>query len=327
MIWFSPYNLLTMEKREQKALPGAEVVSQMTADELRELVRDISQEGITQRFIAEESGYRDSALSAWMNKKYSVKDFAFEVALRSALERILERRFMSGNREGKKFRRVKTSVVEAMFSAAKICQFQGLIGLLTGKGGRGKTTAAEMYGASVSNVVYVRTSKFMTRKHLMQAIAKQVAVEEKSAYEMLVKVCEKLKRRKSLVIFDEAENIGLDLLDTVRQINDWANAGLLFIGQEAFYDTLVKSRPSHEYLVDRFKLRIKVKDLGLADVKMLAETEMLLQNGLEKVLLRACEGSARFLETLVFKLVQMVEEGFELDERLIVKTADVVKIF
>ncbi|MCG8341356.1 MAG: ATP-binding protein [Chlorobiales bacterium] len=316
-----------MEKREQKALPGAEVVAEMTADELRELVRDISQQGVTRRFIAEEAGYRDSALSAWMNKKYSVKDMAFEIALRSALERILERRFMSGNREAKKFRRVKTSVVEAMFSTAKICQYQGLIGLLTGKGGRGKTTAAEMYRASVSNVVYVRTSRFMTRKHLMLAIAKQVGVDEKSAYEMLVKVCEKLRRRKSLVIFDEAENIGLDLLDTVRQINDWANAGLLFIGQEAFYDTLAKARPSHEYLVDRFKLRIKVKGIGLADVTMLAQTEMLLQKGFEKALLRACDGSARFLETLVFRLVQMVEEGLELDERLIMKTADAIKIF
>lgn len=323
----STRHLLAMEEKKQKALPGAEVVAEMTADELRELVRDISQQGLTRKFIAEEAGYRDSALSAWMNKKYSVKDMAFEVALRSALERILERRFMSGNREAKKFRRVKTSVVEAMFSTAKICQYQGLIGLLTGKGGRGKTTAAEMYRASVSNVVYVRTSRFMTRKHLMQAIAKQVAVDEKSAYEMLVKVCGKLRRRKSLVIFDEAENISLDLLDTVRQINDWANAGLLFIGQEAFYDTLAKARPSHEYLVDRFKLRMRVKDLGLADVKMLAETEMFLQKGLEKTLLRVCDGSARFLETLVFKLVQMVEEGLELDERLIVKTADAVKIF
>lgn len=308
-------------------MPGAEVVSGMTPDELRELVRDISQQGMTRKVIAEEAGYRDSALSAWMNKKYSVKDMAFEVALRSALERILERRFMSGNREAKKFRRVKTSVVEAAFSTAKICQFQGLIGLLTGKGGRGKTTAAEMYRASVSNVIYVRTSRFMTRKHLMQAIAKQVGVDEKSAYDMLVKVCEKLRRRKSLVIFDEAENISLDLLDTVRQINDWANAGLLFIGQEAFYDTLARARPSHEYLVDRFKLRMRVKDLGLADVKMLAETELLLQNSLEKALLRACNGSARFLETLVFKLVQMIDDGLELDERLIVKTADAVKIF
>ena len=308
-------------------MPGAEVVSGMTPDELRELVRDISQQGMTRKVIAEEAGYRDSALSAWMNKKYSVKDMAFEVALRSALERILERRFMSGNREAKKFRRVKTSVVEAVFSTAKICQFQGLIGLLTGKGGRGKTTAAEMYRASVSNVIYVRTSRFMTRKHLMQAIAKQVGVDEKSAYDMLVKVCEKLRRRKSLVIFDEAENISLDLLDTVRQINDWANAGLLFIGQEAFYDTLARARPSHEYLVDRFKLRMRVKDLGLADVKMLAETELLLQNSLEKALLRACNGSARFLETLVFKLVQMIDDGLELDERLIVKTADAVKIF
>lgn len=308
-------------------MPGAEVVSGMTPDELRELVRDISQQGMTRKVIAEEAGYRDSALSAWMNKKYSVKDMAFEVALRSALERILERRFMSGNREAKKFRRVKTSVVEAVFSTAKICQFQGLIGLLTGKGGRGKTTAAEMYKASVSNVIYVRTSRFMTRKHLMQAIAKQVGVDEKSAYDMLVKVCEKLRRRKSLVIFDEAENISLDLLDTVRQINDWANAGLLFIGQEAFYDTLARARPSHEYLVDRFKLRMRVKDLGLADVKMLAETELFLQNSLEKALLRACNGSARFLETLVFKLVQMIDDGLELDERLIVKTADAVKIF
>ncbi|UZJ41142.1 ATP-binding protein [Prosthecochloris sp. SCSIO W1101] len=316
-----------MEKRKQTALPGAEVVSGMTPDELRELVRDISRQGMTRKVIAEEAGYRDSALSAWMNKKYSVKDMAFEVALRSALERILERRFMSGNREAKKFRRVKTSVVEAVFSTAKICQFQGLIGLLTGKGGRGKTTAAEMYRTSVSNVIYVRTSRFMTRKHLMQAIAKQVGVDEKSAYDMLVKVCEKLRRRKSLVIVDEAENISLDLLDTVRQINDWANAGLLFIGQEAFYDTLARARPSHEYLVDRFKLRMRVKDLGLVDVRMLAETELLLQNSLEKALLRACNGSARFLETLVFKLVQMIDDGLELDERLIVKTADAVKIF
>ncbi|NMW18067.1 MAG: AAA family ATPase [Chlorobiaceae bacterium] len=314
---------------EVQTLPGAEAVQQMTADEVRRLVEAVSSNGVTRKFIAEEAGYSGAALSSWMAGRYTKtgEDKTFEVALRSALERILQKRFFSGNKSARKFRRVATSVSEAVFLAAKTCQNQGLMGLLTGVGGRGKTTAAEMYAASNTNVIYVRTSPFMTRKQLMTAISVPCDVQEKSAYEMLVKICEKLQQAKSLVIIDEAENLSLDLLDAVRQINDWAGAGLLFIGQENFYTMLARARKSHEYLVDRFKLRMRVADLGLTDVQYLVTTEIANLNGHASAFLKACGGSARFLETLTYKLLPRLQGGEVLSDRMIFETAESVRIF
>ena len=67
--------------------------------------------------------------------------------------------------------------------------------------------------------------------------------------------------------------------------------------------------------------------IGLADVRLLAGAVLPGIDGLEKVLLAACAGSARFLETLVFKLDDQVKAGLDLDERLILQTADAVRIF
>lgn len=300
----------------------------MSDDELRQLVKDISAQGLSRNLIADEAGYVPSALSSWMTGKYKAKDqSAFVGALKASLERLLEKRFSSGNTTGKKFPRQETSVTLAVFEAARICQFRGLMGLFTGRGGLGKTTAAEMYAAKTSNVVYVWTSKFMTKRQLMIKIGEQCGVSDATSFGILEKVCEALKSRKSLVIIDESENLSLDVLDTVRQINDVSGAGLLFIGQEPFYELLAKSRRTHEYLVDRFKASARAKGIGLADVRLLAGTVLPNIEGVEKVLLTACNGSARFLESLVFKLDDLVREGVELDEKLVLQTADAVRIF
>jgi hypothetical protein len=319
-----------MEKTTQaNALPGAEAVQSMSVDEVRKLVESMSTQGVTRRFIADEAGYSASALSSWMKGTYGKggEDRTFEISLRSALERILQKRFFSGNRDARKFRRVNTSVAESVFLAAKSCQHQGLMGLITGNGGRGKSTAAEMYAASHSGVTYVQTSPFMTKKHLMSAIAEPLDVSAKSSYDLLVGICEKMRQSKSLVIIDEAEHLSLDILDAVRQINDWSGAGILFIGQEPFYTMLAKARKSHEYLVDRFKLRMRVSNLGLSDVKMLVSTELPDLDGHAGAFLKACGGSARFLETLTYKLLSQISAGDELTDRMIFETAESVKIF
>ena len=317
-----------VSKNNQPPLPGAEKVAGMSDDELRQLVKDISAQGLARNRIAEEAGYTPGALSSWMNSKYTAKDKTiFVAALKAAMERLLEKRFSVGNATGKKFPRQETSVTLAVFEAARICQYRGLMGLFTGRGGLGKTTAAEMYAARVSNVAYIWTSKFMTKRQLMEKIAEQCGVNEFSSFGMLEKVCEVLKSKKSLLIIDESENLSLDVLDSVRQINDQSGAGLLFIGQEPFYELLAKSRRTHEYLVDRFKARSRTTGIGLADVRLLAGTVLTDIEGIEKVLLSACNGSARFLESLVFKLADLAEEGVELDENLVLQTADAVRIF
>ena len=317
------------ETTQLPVLPGAEAVQVMSVEELQKLVIHISSLGVTRKSIADEAGYSGAALSGWMSGKYAVKDDenTFELSLRSALERILQKRFSVGNKASRKFRRVSTSVSEAVFMAAKTCQNQGLMGLLTGGAGRGKTTAAEMYAATAPNVIYIRTSPFMTRTQLIGAISAQCDVQEKSAYGMLVKICERLQQQKSLVIIDEAENIPLELLDAVRQINDWSGAGLLFIGQENFYTMLARARKSHEYLVDRFKLRMRVTDLGLSDVKALVSTEIPELNGHAGAFLKVCGGSARVLETLTYNLLTVLQGGHELSDQMIYDAAESVKIF
>lgn len=312
----------------QLPLPGAEVVAGMSDGELRQLVKDMSAQGLSRNRIADEAGYTPGALSGWMNGRYSAKDQTiFVAALKAAAERLLEKRFSAGNATGKKFARQETSVTLAVFDAAKICQHGGLMGLFTGRGGLGKTTAAEMYAARTPNVAYVWTSRFMTKRQLMEKVAEQCGVRESSSFGMLEKVCEVLQSKKSLVIIDESENLSLDVLDSVRQINDQSGAGLLFIGQEPFYELLAKSRRTHEYLVDRFKARSRVKGIGLGDVRLLAGTVLQDIGGIEKALLSASNGSARFLESLVFRLDDLAREGVELDERLVRQTADAVRIF
>ena len=311
------------------ALPGAEAVASMSIDELKQLVEGVSAQGVTRKAIAEAAGYSGSALSSWMKGVYGRggDDRGFELALRGALERILVRHFMAGNRATQRFRRVPTTVTETVFGIARSCQKKGWMGILTGAPGRGKTTSAEMYRAMTDSVLYVQTSKFMTPRKLMTAIADQVNVVEKSTYDMQVRVCEELQKTKSLVIIDEAENLGLDMLDSLRQLNDWASCRLLFIGQDVFYTMIAKARKSHEYLADRFKARDRVKDIQLADVERLLATEIPGHKGIAPVLLQACEGSTRVLETLIFNLLPMLDGGGDLDEQMIRDAAGQIRIF
>ena len=310
-------------------IPGAEAVQSMSVDELKALVRELTtHHGITGRFIAQAAGYSPAALTTWMKGKYGKgTDVTFENTLRSALEKILSQRFFAGNETARKFARMRTSVADAVFCAAASCQKRGLIGLVTGPGGRGKTTAAEMYAASHADVVYIATSPLMTTvSSLIREIAAALDVQSRSTFGLQKGICDKLQHRKALIMVDEAENIPLDFLDALRVLNDQAGIGILFIGQDRFFTMLAKSRKQHEYLVDRFRLRTRVSDLGISDVQLLAGSEISV-TGIETALLRACGGSARFLETLVFHLRDIETVGDALTDKVVAETAEAVRIF
>ena len=72
---------------------------------------------------------------------------------------------------------------------------------------------------------------------------------------------------------------------------------------------------------------MRVTDLGLTDVQHLVATEITQLNGHASAFLKACGGSARFLETLTYKLLPKLQSGEALSDRMIFETAESVKIF
>lgn len=330
---FQQSNITQMDETTQgiTVIPEAGAVHSMTGDELRQLVRLLVSKGVTQRYISDKAGYDKAGARLAQFLKAAGVDAGFEtftVALKSALALIISERFSLADTTARKFQRMETSVTQDLFNAARICQNRGMMGYLTGPGGSGKTTSAKMYAAQTMNVVYVACNELMGRPYdLIRRVAKSLDIYERSRYDSIQAILDRLSMSRALLLVDEADVVPVSFLSALRIFNDEGGIGMLFVGQEGLQRTLRSSVKSHRYLTSRFRHQEHTRAIGMDDVRMLAESVLgPLESGVVAALRAASAGVTRDLETLCYALHDFAVAGEVLGEKLVKQAAESVLI-
>lgn len=195
-----------------------------------------------------------------------------------------------------------TSITNLVYEVAGICLQSGTIGLLTGASGIGKTRSCEEYAAANPGaVIFVRSHLKYNTKDVFADIHKQVGLTGTgSVHRMLLEICSKLDGSKRLIIIDESEHLSASTLDEIRQINDRAAVGVLYVGLDRFRSQLRSMRHEFEYIFNRVRVPAKLGKLTQSDTELLVKSVLPEANGLCKVFYAASGGNARILEMLVF---------------------------
>lgn len=214
----------------------------------------------------------------------------------------------------------KTSVANLTFEVANICLQSGVIGLLTGDSGIGKTRSCEEYAAeNPGAVIMVKSHLTYKTKDVFADIHRQLGMAGMgSIHRMLVEICAKLSGSKRLIIIDESEHLSASTLDEIRQINDRAGVGVLYVGLDRFRAQLRSMRHEFEYVFNRIRVPAKLGKITLTDAELLVKSTLPQANGLCKIFHSVSGGNARTLEMLVFNAIRTAQNNnVDVSEELI----------
>lgn len=259
--------------------------------------------------LARELGYAEnsSLMSQYFAGKYAGDMVKLERRIEEFLRREVELETLIEESafEEERFRFVETSVFKRLNEAAKMCQLRGQIGRLTGDSGRGKTRAVLEYQKRDSGVIVIQAHKYFTAKEVFREIAYKCGIEPRGTiHTLMLGIVEKLKGTRRLIIIDEAEHLNANTLDEIRQLNDRAGVGVLYVGTEKFKSKITTLRGDYGYIVNRIKVPATLAPITTSDAKLLIGT--VIQNpstAVVKAFQEECMGDVRFMENLVFKAI------------------------
>lgn len=204
---------------------------------------------------------------------------------------------------------VMTTVARDVIDALHLIRKEGMIGMLVGPPGVGKSAAARFYGESEGQeVVYTLAGVGATPQSLLNSLAGRLGVgmgQRATQYVLREGIAKKVAFGDYELILDDADLMAEQSLQTLRCIWDMARVGLCFIGTLAFLERLRQRRKA---TTNQFLSRIGyVKCLGAltdADMARLAEPYHLGDQALASVI-KYAGGSARRAMLLVRAAVRI----------------------
>ncbi|WP_157452500.1 AAA family ATPase [Chloroherpeton thalassium] len=230
-----------------------------------------------------------------------------------------------------RFAFTETSVWRKFYEAARLCHLYGEIGRVTGPSGVGKTTAVNEYKRRDDSAIVIRAHHRYSTREVFVDLCEACHIEPKgTVHRMMRELVTKLHHSARLLILDEAEHLSPSTLDEVRQLNDRAGIGILYVGIDRFRSRLQSLRGDYEYIVNRVKVPASLRKLTLGDAASLCRTVIPeLSDECVKLYHRESGGDGRFMENHVFKSLiaarhSSVPVGSEAFAEIIAQTADIL---
>lgn len=254
-------------------------------------------EGLSQKQAAQRLGVSNGTMSDMLRHKY-VGDVA---RIAEEMLRILERAHME-DQVPEDPDPVRTSVTDRVQDLLRICHVEGVIGIVTGPTGIGKSVGAQFYRESEPQTLYVSVKRSSSAWTLLSKLAGELGVSwGGSTDEGVDRLAQELDGARRLVIVDEIDHADESILQELRMLHDAANRnfGMAWISTPAFIEKMVRRNSrTMDQVLGRIGPAVSLgkcsaDDLGriLADVPMTDQARRALIDG-------ACGQARRVVEAL-----------------------------
>jgi len=273
---------------------------------LREkLTAIMKKHGYSQARVARSLGFSGGALSAWLSGTYKGDNEQVAEAVRGYLR--LETERQQKRRTGIPF--TETSISEKIFKAARICHVEGEVGVAYGLSGIGKTYAVKQYAALNQDVILIEADNGYTAKDLFAELTRTIGEYASSINEMKNTIISKLKDSGRLIIVDEAENLPFKAIDLLRRVHDKAGVGVLFVGINRLYESLISKRTIYAYVLSRIGVVARLEPLTQDDVKKIVHEAIPESGDLARTFYDISRGNARTASKLIFRSEALANEN------------------
>ena len=289
---------------------------------IKELIYYYEESGKSWERIAYAVGTSESTLNLWLKKQYTgnvskvnelVKRFSrIELSKLKSVPTTLEF--------------VMTETAKKILKVTEATHIDGVISLILGSPGSGKTRAVNQYiYENNQKVIYLHLNQ--SYRTPMEWLKRLIGEMVSGSINRMVNILtEKLSGSNSLLIFDQCDYLSLTSIDILRSISEDSKTGLLLIGLPSFAKKLKGQLPELVQLRDRISVFLKLEKLTNEEIyQILNENWAGLTDNQKDLFAKYSKGSLRLLSSLVYncrKYLSLPEnKGFELEDNDIIAAA------
>ncbi|EFK4392300.1 AAA family ATPase [Escherichia coli] len=235
---------------------------------LRTLVEN---EETTFKQIALESGLSTGTISSFINDKYNGDNERVSQILQRWLEKY---HAVAELPEPPRF--VETQTVKQIWTSMRFASLTESIAVVCGNPGVGKTEAAREYRCTNNNVWMITiTPSCASVLECLTELAFELGMND--APRRKGPLSRALRRRlegtQGLVIIDEADHLGAEVLEELRLLQESTRIGLVLMGNHRVYSNMTGGNRTVEFarLFSRIAKRTAINKTKKADVKAIAD--------------------------------------------------------
>ena len=235
---------------------------------LRTLVEN---EETTFKQIALESGLSAGTISSFINDKYNGDNERVSQILQRWLEKY---HAVAELPEPPRF--VETQTVKQIWTSMRFASLTESIAVVCGNPGVGKTEAAREYRRTNNNVWMITiTPSCASVLECLTELAFELGMND--APRRKGPLSRALRRRlegtQGLVIIDEADHLGAEVLEELRLLQESTRTGLVLMGNHRVYSNMTGGNRTVEFarLFSRIAKRTAINKTKKADVKAIAD--------------------------------------------------------
>jgi len=173
---------------------------------------------------------------------------------------------------------VETAQSKSVFTVCRFAQRKGLLALLIGPAGVGKTTALEAYARSNSQTIMVTAFPGIPPVCMLKRITAKLKYESGGDdATMIDNLINRLKGKNILLIIDEGHYVKLNILEQIRHIQDMTGVGIVLSGNFGLHEQMKgKEQVKYAHLSSRAAMKVRIDGSPIRDelVKMMEKREL-----------------------------------------------------
>ena len=235
---------------------------QNAIDSLREY---IAKSGKTQTAVGTELGISGGAISSFLSGKYKTPHTLIPKV--SALLSMNAKKAAAPKEPDF----AETSISRTVYNAVAYAHLRGVIAVVYGDAGVGKTSTVREYVKNDSLALLITISPtYSSITGVNELIAAQLGVRERVARRLTAEIEDRLKGSGRVLIVDEAQHLTVRALNHLRCMSDESGVGIALVGNEEVYRKLRGSgKADFAQLFSRVGMRkqVQTRDIKMEDIR------------------------------------------------------------
>ena len=265
--------------------------------------------------LARAINYTPAVISQYLSANGYKGDITkLEKALTSYITNYDDMKVDEEEEDGELF--VETRDASALLSSIKSVMKNRKLGAAIGAPGTGKTTVAEKVAYEFPNVILFKCASKTTDGALLRQLCR-ITGTTKSRYkdETVHQLHKYFERAGRVLLFDEAENLTPEALETVRQIWDFTKTPVFLLGTQELRKNLQGPKRQFAQMYSRITNKWLMKGLNVTECSRASLGYGLTRKAQQKTAFRICEGNFRYLDNLLSETNRLAElNGKDINE-------------
>lgn len=313
------------------------ILSKEQIDEVRLRLVDFCEKNpsVSNSDIAKNVGYSSATINLFKNNKYATEKTLPEVA--SKIENFLNNQVTITREDanGTELKFAMTRAAESVFKTIDYSLTRGVIGLITGMPGYGKTVSLKEYCRRNPTTIMIEVTPLVNQRTLLKDICIALKLphqyyKDKSSTPvqlakdlMFASIVDQLGGTNRLMIIDEGENLNVQCLELIRRIQDLTKVGIMLSGTSRLRNRLRGERQELQQLFSRVGIQTEIDKLQLSDVSAILKINFPAAVHFAPTFLSLSKNNGRLLQHLI-ALVKMTQQqtGEALTDELIDDAAE-----